>query len=117
MLLTFILELQSFTRSSKFQRTYSQKVILLIAQSSNRHCISVTVQGSKPKLYRSNLALTLLAAISSLLSESTMNQDGGNSLEFQNNMKKYIGPKSKTFLQKCLKVDDKRLIQTKRKKV
>ena len=39
------------------------------------------------KLRSSNLALTSFVAISSLLSDAAMNQNGGNSLEFQSNMK------------------------------
>ena len=46
-------------------------------------------------------------AISSPLSDTAMNQDGGNSLDFQSTMEKNIGPKSKTFSQKCLKLYDK----------
>ena len=42
------------------------------------------------KLCHSNLALTLFAAISSLLCDAAMNQNGGNSLEFQSNMKQKI---------------------------
>ena len=42
------------------------------------------------KLRRSNLALTSIAAISSLLSDTAINQNGGNSLEFQSNMKQKI---------------------------
>ena len=42
------------------------------------------------KLHRSNLALTSFAAISSLLSDTAINQNGGNSLEFQSNMKQKI---------------------------
>ena len=34
--------------------------------------------------------MTSFAAISSLLSDATMNQNGGNSLEFQSNMKQKI---------------------------
>ena len=42
------------------------------------------------KLRRSNLALTSFTAISSLLSDTAINQNGGNSLEFQSNMKQKI---------------------------
>ena len=42
------------------------------------------------KLRCSNLAMTSFAAISSLLSDTVINQNGGNSLEFQSNMKQEI---------------------------
>ena len=42
------------------------------------------------KLRRSNLALKSFAAIFSLLSDAAMNQNGGNSLKFQSNMKQKI---------------------------
>ena len=53
------------------------------------------------KLRRSNLALTSFAAISSLLNDAVINQNGGSSLEFQSNMKQKI------FDRNCLKLYDK----------
>ena len=59
---------------------------------------------SKLKSYQAMLSDTsyavLFAAISSLLSDTAVNQNGGNSLEFQRN----IRPNLKTFSQKCLKL-------------